>query len=346
MTALFFLRFPRFLRSRTRDSLHGGLLLLATALMCCAMSPARADCRPTGAPGAVQLSLAPVHIVVPKNAADGSVLGNTHAGWAQDIPFTCSGSGNARELRVNAPPAVDASGARLHDVYATGVAGLGMRIVTRGGSFTGIDDGPRNAAYRVPLPPHADRLTGFDIDVQFVKTGPVTDGELAPGKIATVIVGGTTLVDIGVPADGIVFATAQCAPVNVNGEVSTGIGTMGAFTQEAVVIGTGCGNAGVSVALGVEQGYVYGAHRALTVDAPAAKPRGPAASASADFGAVINARPGVSRTRNTALAGSALNDVSSTGNDTATGGAWSAGGNTSGGFGGAGSAGSFGGARR
>ncbi|WP_027815580.1 hypothetical protein [Paraburkholderia bannensis] len=340
MTALFF---QRFLRSHTRDSLHGGMLLLATALMCCAMSSARADCRPTGAPGAVQLSLAPAHIVVPKNAADGSVLGNTHAGWVQDIPFTCSGPGNTRELRVDAPPAVDASGARLHDVYATGVAGLGMRIVTRGGSFAGIDDGPRNAAYRVPLPPHADRLTGFAIDVQFVKTGPVTDGELAPGKIADVMVGGTTLVDIGVPADGIVVATAQCAPVNVSGEVSTGIGTMGAFSQEAVVIGTGCGNAGVSVALGVEQGYVYGAHRALNVDVPAAKPRSAAASASADFGAVINARPGVSRTRNTALAGNSQSDFGATGNDVTTGSAWATGGNASGGQGGFGS---FGGARR
>ncbi|WP_322093566.1 hypothetical protein [Paraburkholderia bannensis] len=337
MTALFLLR------SRTRDSLRGGVLLLATAFMCCVMSPARADCRPTGAPGVVQLSLAPVHIVVPKNAADGSVLGNTHAGWVQDIPFTCSGSGNTRELRVNAPPAVDAAGARLHDVYATGVAGMGMRIVTRGGSFAGIDDGPRNAAYRVPLPPHADRLTGFDIDVQFVKTGPVTDGELAPGKIASVIVGGTTLVDIAVPADGVVFATAQCAPVNVNGKVSTGIGTMGAFTQEAVVIGTGCGNAGVSVALGVEQGYVYGAHRALNVDVPATKPRGSTTSASAEFGAVVNAHSGVSRTRNAALAGSTQSDFSATGNDVATGGAWATGGNASGGQGGFGG---FGGARR
>ncbi|WP_321844781.1 hypothetical protein [Paraburkholderia bannensis] len=326
-----------------RDSLRSGVLLLATASMCCAMSPARADCRPTGAPGVVQLSLAPVHIVVPKNAADGSALGNTHAGWVQDIPFTCSGSGNTRELRVNAPPAVDASGARLHDVYATGVAGMGMRIVTRGGSFAGIDDGPRNAAYRVPLPPHADRLTGFDIDVQFVKTGPVTDGELAPGKIASVIVGGTTLVDIAVPADGVVFATAQCAPVNVSGEVSTGIGTMGAFTQEAVVIGTGCGNAGVSVALGVEQGYVYGAHRTLNVDVPATKPRGSTASASAEFGAMVNARPSASRTRNTALASSTQNDFSATSNDVATGGAWATGGNASGGQGGFGG---FSGARR
>ncbi|WP_321957728.1 hypothetical protein [Paraburkholderia bannensis] len=337
MTALFLLR------SRTRDSLRSGVLLLATAFMCCAMSPARADCRPTGTPGVVQLSLAPVHIVVPKNAADGSVLGNTHAGWVQDIPFTCSGSANTRELRVNAPPAVDASGARLHDVYATGVTGMGMRIVTRGGSFAGIDDGPRNAAYRVPLPPHADRLTGFDIDVQFVKTGPVTDGELAPGKVASVIVGGTTLVDIAVPADGVVFATAQCAPVNVNGEVSTGIGTMGAFTQEAVVIGTGCGNAGVSVALGVEQGYVYGAHRTLNVDVPTTKPRGSTASASAEFGAVINARPGGSRTRNTALASSTQSDFSATSNDVATGGTWATGGNASGGQGGFGG---FGGARR
>lgn len=324
-----------FLRSRMRGSLRGGMLLFATTLMCCAMSPARADCRPTGAPGAIQLSLAPVHIVVPKNAVDGSALGSAHAGLVQDVPFTCSGPDNTRELRVNAPPAVDASGARLNDVYATGVAGMGMRIVTRGGSFAGIDDGPRNAAYRVPLPPHADRLTGFAIDVQFVKTGAITDGELAPGKIASVIVGGTTLVDIVVPADGIVFATAQCAPVNVNGEVSAGIGTMGSFTQEAVVIGTGCGNAGVSVALGVEQGYVYGAHRSLTVDAPAPKSRGSMASASADFGAVASAHQGVTRTHNPALAGSAWNDFSGTANDATTGGAWAAEGNGSGGFGGA-----------
>jgi hypothetical protein len=48
--------------------------------------------------------------------------------------------------------------------------------------------------------------------------------------------------------------------------MSMGVGTMGSFTQEAAVISTGCGAVGVSLAVGVEQGYVYGAHPTVSVD--------------------------------------------------------------------------------
>jgi hypothetical protein len=53
----------------------------------------------------------------------------------------------------------------------------------------------------------------------------------------------------------------------VGGEVSAGGGTMGAFSQEAVVIQTGC-SSGVNVALGLESTYVYGAKSPLVVDPP------------------------------------------------------------------------------
>ncbi|WP_322045375.1 hypothetical protein [Paraburkholderia sp. J67] len=228
------------------------------------MQLAHADCRPTGEPGVLVLPLSPVHVAVPKNAPVGALLGSAHAAIVHDVPFTCSGSDNARELRVRAP--LDTA-AGLGNVYATNVPGIGFRIVTRGGSFAGIDDGPRNAAYRVKLPPHAERLTGFAVDIDFVKTGEGQGGVLAPGKLASLSLGGTEFVDVAVPDGGVVFDAMQCAPVTVGGEMSAGAGTMGAFTQEAVVISTGCAASGVSVAIGVEQGYVYGSHPSLSVDA-------------------------------------------------------------------------------
>jgi len=317
-------RTPRTSRRCTR------VFAAALGFVACTAAPlVHADCRPTGTPGALQLPLAPVRIAVPKNTTDGTLLGATHAALVQDIPYTCTGPVNTRELRVAAPRAVDASGAGLGDVYATSVPGIGMRIVTRGGSFAGIDDGPRAAAYSVALPPHANRLTGFAIDLQFIKTGEGAGGVLAPGKIASVVVGGTTLVDVVVPDGGIAFDALQCAPVNVGGEVSAGVGTMGSFTREAVVIGSGCGGSGVNVVLGVEQGYVYGAHRSLTVDAPRATSRGPA-SAVADFGTAGSARVGLSRTRNSTFA----DDVSSEYTSMGPGGMGAMGSSGSGGFGG------------
>ncbi|WP_321943781.1 hypothetical protein [Paraburkholderia tropica] len=228
---------------------------------------AHADCRPTAQPGAVVLPLSPAQLSVPLNAPVGTVLGSAHVAALNDIPFTCSGPDNARELRVLAPAD---TGSGLGNVYATNLPGIGFRIVTRGGSFAGIDDGPRDAAYRVTLPPHAARLTGFTADVEFITTGPSHGGVLAPGKLASVMIGGTDFIDVVVPENGVVIDAMQCAPVSVSGEMSAGVGTMGSFTQEAAVISTGCGPVGVSLAIGVGQGYVYGAHPALNANAPPA----------------------------------------------------------------------------
>ncbi|HEY4804834.1 MAG TPA: hypothetical protein VIH96_19670 [Paraburkholderia sp.] len=326
-------RLQNFLHRRTPRASRRGARVFAAALgfaACTAAPLVHAECRPTGTPGALRLPLAPVRIAVPKNTAEGTLLGATHAALVQDIPYACSGPVNTRELRVDAPRALDASGEGFGDLYATSVLGIGMRIVTRGGSFAGIDDGPRNAPYSVELPPHANRLTGFAIDVQFIKTGAGAGGVLAPGKIASVVVGGTTLVDVIVPNGGIAFDATQCAPVNVGGEMSAGVGTMGAFTQEAAVIGRGCGGSGVNVVFGIEQGYVYGAHRSLTVDAPGARSRA-SASALADFGTAGSARVGLSRTRNSAFADNVSSDYTSTG----PGSVGATGSSGAGGFGGA-----------
>jgi hypothetical protein len=231
---------------------------------CCA-SVAHAECRLTGdPPGALELALSPVRIAVPKDAPDGALLGSAQAAALRDIPFTCTGTDNLRELSVLAPADVTSG---LGDVYATNLAGIGFRIVTRGGSFAGIDDGPRTGAYQVKLPPDADRLTGFDVRVDFVKIGDGQGGTLAPGKLASVTAGGAALVDVVVPDGGVSFDAQQCAPLSVGGEVSAGGGTMGAFSQEAVVIQTGC-SSGVNVALGLESTYVYGAKSPLVVDPP------------------------------------------------------------------------------
>jgi hypothetical protein len=261
-TLLPFLSMLRSLQSYACCGMRG--LAVALALLAGGSSLAYADCRPTAQPGAVVLPLAPVQISVPANAPVGTPVGSTHAAIVSDIPFTCSGPDNTRELRVLALADADSG---LGNVYATNLPGIGFRIITRGGNFAGIDDGPRNAAYIVKLPPHANRLTGFAVDIQFVTTGKSQGGMLAPGKLASLYLGGNDFVDVMVPENGIAFAAMQCAPVSVNGEMSTGVGTMGSFTQEAAVISTGCGASGVSLAVGVEQGYVYGSHPALSVEA-------------------------------------------------------------------------------
>ncbi|WP_321946331.1 hypothetical protein [Paraburkholderia sp. J10-1] len=226
---------------------------------------AHAECRPTADPGVLVLPLSPVHLSVPLNAPVGTTVGSAHVAALNDIPFTCSGPDNVRELRVLAPADTSAG---LGNVYATSLPGIGFRIVTRGGSFAGIDDGPRNAAYRVTLPPHAAHLTGFAADVEFMTTGPSHSGVLAPGKLASVLIGGTEFIDVSVPENGVLVDAMQCAPVSASGEMSAGVGTMGSFTQEAAVISTGCGPVGVSLAIGVGQGYVYGAHPSLNANAP------------------------------------------------------------------------------
>lgn len=251
--------------SRIRRGVCWTATILLALTGCCRASFAHADCRPTASPAALTLPLSPVRIAVPKNAPNGTLLGSAHAAFVQDIPFVCEGPDNVREVRVTPQPDLASGPGR---VYATGLPGIGFRIVTRGGSFAGIDDGPRDGTYKVKLPPHAHRLTGFAADVDFVKTGEGSGGVLAPGKLASVIVGGATLVDVVVPNEGIAFYILQCAPVAVGGEVSAGVGTMGAFSQEALVIGAGC-NSGINAAIELGQGYVYGRRPALSIDAPA-----------------------------------------------------------------------------
>ncbi|NIE64849.1 hypothetical protein [Burkholderia sp. Ax-1719] len=253
----------RFFESSASRRVRGLSLSLALLAACC--SPlAHADCRPTAEPGTIVLPLSPVHIAVPLNAPVGTQVGSAHAAIVSDIPFTCSGPDNTRELRVLAPADTNSG---LGNVYATSLPGIGFRIITRGGSFAGIDDGPRDAAYRVKLPPDAARLTGFAVDIAFVTTGKTQGGALAPGKLASLYLGGNEFIDVTVPENGVVFDAMQCTPVSVSGEMSAGVGTMGSFTQEAAVISTGCGAFGASVAIGVGQGYIYGSHPSLSVDA-------------------------------------------------------------------------------
>jgi hypothetical protein len=308
-------------KSRSRQGIRWLTFVLVLIGSFCS-SFAHAECKPDGEGGPLELPLSPVRIAVPKGAPVGALLGSAHAAVVRDISFACTGAHNLRELRVLAPADVTAG---LGNVYATNLAGIGFRIVTRGGSFAGIDDGSRNAAYKVDLPPDADRLTGFAVDIDFVKIGEGQGGALAPGKLASVIVGGATLVDVVVPDGGIAFDVMQCSPVTVGGEVSAGAGTMGAFSQEAVVIGTGCGS-NVNVAVGLETGYVYGSRPALIVDAPAE----PKPHAVRDAGAVgITVRRESNGTRSV-LNEAPKDDAKSETND-ASGVQWPAGGTWSGG---------------
>ncbi|CAG9222308.1 conserved exported hypothetical protein [Paraburkholderia tropica] len=316
-------------------------LAAALALLAgCYVPLAHAECRPTANPGVLVLPLSPVQLSVPLNAPVGTPVGSAHVAALNDLPFTCSGPDNARELRVYAP-ADTSSG--LGKVYATNLPGIGFRIVTRGGSFAGIDDGPRDAAYRVTLPPHAAHLTGFAADIQFVTTGASRGGVLAPGKLASVLIGGNDFIDVTVPENAVVIDAMQCAPVSVNGEMSAGVGTMGSFTQEAAVISTGCGPVGVSLAIGVGQGYVYGSHPSLNANAAPAHHAHDAHEAGG-FAALDAAHgPGaagltITRSRNAARA-STLDDSQSDSTETgatqgSSGGGWSGGSFGAGGGGG------------
>jgi hypothetical protein len=297
------IRYPKLFSCRDTWWLNATLVLVAS----CVAPVAHAGCRPTGEPGAIVLPLSPAQISVPKDAPVGALLGLVHAAIAQDIPYVCSGADNARELRVLAP--LDRTSG-LGNVYATALPGIGMRITTRGGSFAGIDDGPRNGAYTVRLPPNADRLTGFAVDVDFVKTGEGQGGRLAAGKLASVVAGGSDLVDVVVPDGAIAFDAMRCTPVSVGGEVTTGVSTMGAFSQEAVVIGAGCSGSGVSLAIGVDEGYVYRSQPSLGANAVAGKHEATQASDRAPHAMGL---PGVTATSGSNGGRNALLDESQSG---------------------------------
>lgn len=169
-------------------------------------------------------------------------------------------------------------------VYSTNIAGVGMRITASGGSFAGIDDGPRLAPYKIPLQQDANYLTGFALQIDFIKTGAVQNGTLAAGKLVTVLVGGAELIDVAVPNSAVLFVANQCDAVHVGGAVETGISTAGAFTYESIAVGTGC-NPGIGAMLQLDQGYVYGREAALIPQDSARK------VAAAPDGAAANHAP-------------------------------------------------------
>jgi len=112
-------RLQNFLHRRTPRASRRGARVFAAALgfaACTAAPLVHAECRPTGTPGALRLPLAPVRIAVPKNTAEGTLLGATHAALVQDIPYACSGPVNTRELR-------DAFGAFMTGVTIVTTAG-------------------------------------------------------------------------------------------------------------------------------------------------------------------------------------------------------------------------------
>jgi hypothetical protein len=215
---------------------------------------AHADCVSSSANPPLALTLPSANIAVSPNLPLGATLGSAHVAALQDIPFVCSGKSNTREVRLATPPVPVTDFA---SVYSTNIPGVGIRITVSGGSFAGIDDGPRLAPYNIPLQQEASHLTGFALQVDFIKIGGIQNGTLAAGKLVTVFVGGAELIDVSVPNSAVLFVANQCDAVHVGGAVATGISTAGAFTNESIVVGTGC-NPGIGVMLQLDQGYVYG----------------------------------------------------------------------------------------
>jgi type 1 fimbria pilin len=202
----------------------------------------------------------------------GDVLGSVHVGALQDIPFVCTGAANTLEVRLtrSEAPVQD-----LKDVYPTSVAGVGIRVSAAGGSFAGIDDAPRPVPYKVVLTSQARHLTGFALRIDFIKTGPLQDGVLAAGPLASVMVGGTELLDVDIPAGAVIFTSSVCDAVHVGGSVAAGVGTAGSFTQESIVVQTGC-NPDAAAVVQLGQPYLYGGtpivHRPVFARASAGNP--------------------------------------------------------------------------
>jgi hypothetical protein len=184
----------------------------------------------------------------------GEILGSVQVAALQDISFICTGTENTLEIRLSRS---EVSVPNLKYVYPTSVAGVGMRVSASGGSFAGIDDAPRSVPYKVLLMPEARHLTGFALRIDYIKTGPVQDGILAAGPLASVMVGGTELLDVDIPAGAVTITSSACDAVHVGGSVVAGFGTAGAFTQENIVVRAGCNPSAVAV---VQSGqpYLYG----------------------------------------------------------------------------------------
>lgn len=215
---------------------------------------AHAGCVPgDGKPRPVIL-LPSVNISALSSLTVGDVLGSAQVAAFQDIPFICTGAANTLEVRLtrSEAPVQD-----LKDVYPTSVAGVGMRVSAGGGSFAGIDDAPRPVPYKVVLTTQARHLTGFALRIEFIKTGPVQDGVLAAGPLASVTVGGTELLEVDIPAGAVIFTSSVCDAVHAGGSVAAGWGTAGAFTQESIAVQVGCNPGGVAV-VELGQPYLYG----------------------------------------------------------------------------------------
>lgn len=234
-----------------RIQLLGKVSIFAACLL--GAAAAHADCR--------LKAVAPQDLVLPSTmlAASpdmpvGSTIGSVRVAAERDIPFACSGISNVREAKLTDifAPVPDFS-----RVFATNVIGVGLRVTASGGNFAGIDDASRPVPYKVVVPTEADRLTGFALQVDFVKTGPIQDGALAAGRLLSVRVGEADIVDVDIPANAIVFTSFQCDAVRANGMVATGIGTRGAFSEETVVVHNGC-NPNVSVMIQTSQLYASG----------------------------------------------------------------------------------------
>lgn len=184
----------------------------------------------------------------------GSTIGSVRVAAERDIPFACSGTSNVREAKL---ADIFAPVPGFSRVFSTNVIGVGLRVTASGGNFAGIDDTARPVPYKVAVPTEADRLTGFALQVDFVKTGPIQDGVLAAGRLLSIRVDETDIVDVDIPVNAIVFTSSQCDVVRANGMVATGIGTRGAFSEETVVVHNGC-NPNVSVMIQSTQMYAYG----------------------------------------------------------------------------------------
>lgn len=239
-------------------------LLVLAATYCTGAPSAYANCVPKSGNLPLNVALPSTSISVSPNMPLGATLGSVRVATPQDLPFTCSGMSNEREARfaMAEAPVADFAG-----VYATNIPGVGMRITVSGGSFAGIDDGPRLAPYKIGLPREASHLTGFALQIDFIKTGQAQNGTLAAGKLVTVLVGGAELIDVEIPTGAVVFVANQCDAVHVGGAVETGFGTGGAFTDESLAVGIGCNN-GIGVMLQLDQGYVYGSGATLIRQEP------------------------------------------------------------------------------
>ncbi|MGI4859114.1 MAG: hypothetical protein ACRYHA_19780 [Janthinobacterium lividum] len=226
-----------------------GLLLAALA-----QTPVHAACQLAGSGKPVELWLPPTQVAAAADAPIGAALGTVQVTLPRDVPLACTGTDNVRSATLTN---VASAASPLADVHPTNLAGIGMRITARGGSFAGIDDAGRTVPYQIPMAQNADRLTGLNVSVTFVKTAPVENGTLAGGPLMSLSMGGTLVASVRVPANAITFQTLECQRVTPHGMVEMGAGTMGSYTSEAVGVQIGCGN-GLNVILGVETTQLYG----------------------------------------------------------------------------------------